>query len=146
MVNDDNLEYGTEGGNNTQDKIFLLSIDEVSNSAYGFLPYADDSNSYVEDKARQRTNTAYVNNGGIIQSDWVKDNAEDYVKTYGDYWWWLRSPGDDSLYAALVHDYGNVYRDGNCVYSSYNADWPALHNNLSSSSTWSMAESVTVQR
>lgn len=146
VVNDDNPEYGTEGGNNTQDKIFLLSIDEVSNSVYGFLPYADDSNFDVYDKARQRTNTAYVNNGGIIQSGWMKDNAEDYVKKYGGYYWWLRSPGYYSGGAAFVDDCDGVYRFGASVtYNDY-AVCPALHINLSSSSTWSMAESVTVQR
>ena len=29
VVNNDNAQYGTNGGNNTKDKIFLLSIDEV---------------------------------------------------------------------------------------------------------------------
>lgn len=29
VVNNDNMEYGTKGGNNTKDKVFLLSVDEV---------------------------------------------------------------------------------------------------------------------
>ena len=36
VVNEDNPTYGTEGGNNTQDKVFLLSIGEVTNPDYGF--------------------------------------------------------------------------------------------------------------
>ncbi|MDR1800653.1 MAG: DUF6273 domain-containing protein, partial [Lachnospiraceae bacterium] len=30
LLNSDNPEYGTAGGNSTADKIFLLSLDEVS--------------------------------------------------------------------------------------------------------------------
>ena len=30
VINNDNAEYGTKGGNNTKDKLFLLSIDEVN--------------------------------------------------------------------------------------------------------------------
>ena len=41
IVNQDNPVYGTEGGNNTFDKIFLLSLSEVSEQQdgekYGFL-------------------------------------------------------------------------------------------------------------
>ena len=41
VINDDNINYGTEGGNNTSDKIFLLSENEVCNSSkalpYGFV-------------------------------------------------------------------------------------------------------------
>ena len=30
VINNDNVQYGTKGGNNTKDKLFLLSIDEVN--------------------------------------------------------------------------------------------------------------------
>ena len=36
VVNEDNSYYGTEGGVNTTDKVYLLSIAEASNTAYGF--------------------------------------------------------------------------------------------------------------
>ena len=39
VVNDDNPTHGTEGGNNTTDQIFLLSIAEAQNSSY----FADNS-------------------------------------------------------------------------------------------------------
>ena len=35
IVNQDNPDYGTEGGNNTSDKIFLLSLSEVSEQQDG---------------------------------------------------------------------------------------------------------------
>ncbi|MBE6966734.1 MAG: hypothetical protein E7441_11960, partial [Ruminococcaceae bacterium] len=34
VVNDDNPDYQTEGGNNTTDKVFLLSIEEARNTSY----------------------------------------------------------------------------------------------------------------
>lgn len=30
VINNDNAQYGTKGGNNTKDKLFLLSIDEIN--------------------------------------------------------------------------------------------------------------------
>ena len=36
VVNEDNPYYGTEGGVNTTDKVYLLSIAEACNTAYGF--------------------------------------------------------------------------------------------------------------
>ena len=54
----DNSTEGTVGGNDTTDKIFLLSYDEVVNPEYGF------SSSDWPDEARQRRETAYVAEGG----------------------------------------------------------------------------------
>lgn len=77
VVNDDNPTYGTEGGNDTTDKIFLLSIEEVQNADYGF----------TDNSSRIATNTAYVAGGGKIGSSYMNGVGE------ADYWW-LRSPGD----------------------------------------------------
>ena len=82
VVNDDNPRLHTEGGNNTTDKIFLLSIEEVENKAY----FADQ-NSLIA------TNTAYVGGGGELGNQKL-----DGVGKADD--WWLRSPGG-------VNDRGN---------------------------------------
>lgn len=74
VVNDDNPDYNTEGGENTNDKIFLLSIAEAQNSSY----FADDS-------SRIATNTAYVAGGGKIGSSYMNGVGEAG-------YWWLRSP------------------------------------------------------
>ncbi len=129
VVNEDNPKYGTEGGNDTLDKIYLLSISEVSNAAYGFLPYKNESNN---DNARKRTNTAYVAAGGTIGSSTA--------------WWWLRSPGRDSYRAADVDSYSDVHRFGFYVNGSGGAVCPALHLNLSSTNVWSNAGTVTIER
>ena len=140
VVNEDNPEYGTEGGNDTLDKIYLLSISEVSNAAYGFLPYKNESDNYICDNARKRTNTAYVAAGGTIGSSYMSSAG------FND-WWWLRSPGYCSDYAADVISDGDVNRDGNNVlYGDNEAVCPALHLNLSSTNVWSNAGTVTIER
>jgi hypothetical protein len=74
VVNDDNPDYYTEGGNDTTDQIFLLSIAEAQNSSY-----------FVDDASRISTNTAYVAGGGKIGGNMHGVGEADY--------WWLRSPG-----------------------------------------------------
>lgn len=39
LDNADNQFYGTSGGNETTDKVFLLSLEDISNTAYGFSNY-----------------------------------------------------------------------------------------------------------
>lgn len=136
----------TEGGRNTKDKIFLLSVDEVSNSAYGFLPYKDSDTNRIEDAARLRTNTVYVNNGGTIQSEWMKKYGQFYVEKDGGFCWWLRSPGNNEYNVdnASVDSCGSILKYG-FVPTNY-AVCPALHLKLSSSTVWSMADSVMVTR
>ncbi len=147
VVNKDDPELGTEGGRDTKNEIFLLSVDEVSNSVYGFLPYKDSDTNCIEDAARLRTNTAYVNNGGTVRSEWMKENGPFFVEKDGGYWWWLRSPGSNEYYGvdnASVNSCGSILKYG-LVPTKY-AVCPALHLNLSSSTVWSMADSVMVTR
>ena len=125
-MNDDNPYYDTEGGVNTTDKVYLLSIAEASNTAYGF-----NGEFRTESETRVATNTAYVaGKDGMSAVDG----------------WWLRSPGDNSFYASNVGDYGYDgygYSVGHVVYSVRDAVRPALHLNLSSSTLWSYAGKVT---
>ena len=53
-----NPNYSTSGGNDTKDKIFLLSIAEAKNTAYGFV------NNPNSTPTRRSANTAYVYGGG----------------------------------------------------------------------------------
>ena len=61
VVNDDNPHYGTEGGENTTDKVYLLSIAEASNTAYGF---DGDFLASSSSKTRAAKNTAYAKECG----------------------------------------------------------------------------------
>ncbi len=132
IVNADNPEYGTEGGNDTTDKVYLLSLDEVLNPGYGF---ASDADEYAE--SRRAKNTAYAEAQGAHT-----DTSTEYA---GNGNWWLRSPGDDSHgpYAIAVPYYGCVILDGGYVSWTDNAARPALHLNLSSVSEWSYAGKIS---
>ena len=137
VVNHDNPEYGTEGGNDTTDKVYLLSLDEVENSSYGFVSHNSTS------ATRVAVNTAYTAGGGEIRSEYMNSagKAED---------WWLRSSGSyGSDYASCVRGNGSVHAGGDGVdYDKYGVR-PALHLNLKASSdavsasSWSYAGSVT---
>ena len=121
VVNDDNPTHGTEGGNNTTDKIFLLSIAEANNGSY-----------FANDSSRIATNTAYVAGGGKIGG---------YVNGVGkaDYWW-LRSPGKyDDLAADVTHK-GGVFSYGLNVYGENLAVRPAFNLDLNSVLFTSAAE------
>ena len=118
VVNDNNPTYGTEGGNTTTDKIFLLSIAEAQNSSY-----------FADDNSRIATNTAYAKEQG----------AHTYSSTgAGD--WWLRSPGYGDIDAALVDGDGCLYRLGFSVGNIDVCVRPAFNLNLNSVLFTSAAE------
>ena len=128
VVNDDNPYYGTEGGENTTDKVYLLSIAETSNTAYGF-----NGEFGTESETREAKNTAYAKECGAWE-------------TYeGNGCWWLRSPGDNSRSASDVYSGGYGDDTGGTVDIDGGAVRPALHLNLSSSTLWSYAGKVTAK-
>ena len=115
VVNDDNPDYNTEGGNDTTDQIFLLSIEEVQNADYGF----------TDDSSRIATNTAYVAGGGKIGSSYMNGVGEAG-------YWWLRSPGSRVDLAASVLSDGGVFSYGFYVYYGSYAVRPAFNLDLTS--------------
>ncbi len=130
VVNEDNPDHGTEGGRNTSDKVFLLSIGEAMNPLYGFTSSKDST------ATREAVNTAYVAAGGKIGSGFMSDAGS------ADYWW-LRSSGYSSDDASYVNDIGYVLTGGDYVCINDYAARPALHLNLSSDSGWSYAGTVS---
>ncbi len=130
VVNDDNLYYDTEGGENTTDKVYLLSIAEASNTAYGFYGVFR-----AVSETREAKNTAYAKECGASTST--------STECEGNGWWWLRSPDNDSDRASNVGSDGYGYYSGDHVSSDSSAVRPALHLNLSSSNLWSYAGKVT---
>ena len=129
VVNNNNIYSGTMGGKNTSDKVFLLSESEVyktdAAAGYGF---AKDDDTY--DEARRSWCSTYAYAMGT------------WKNTKGNVWWWLRSPGYNSDFAAGVSRYGWVYSHGDDVYNSNDGVRPALHLNLSSSNLYSYAGTV----
>ena len=102
VQNADNPEYGTSGGADTEDRIFLLSLEEAER-------YFED------DEDRQAFPTEYAVAKGI----WV------WEKT-GTVWWWLRSPGSNSSTAAGVLADGSLGLYGFDVSNFRYAVRPAL--------------------
>lgn len=84
---ENNSPDGTWFGTDTGDKIFILSFDDVINSAYGF-----DSSKSEFDEARKLKGTDYSKCQGVYISQ-------------GYPYWWLRTPGNaEAVY--LVSSYG----------------------------------------
>ena len=116
LINKDNSKYGTQGGKNTSDKLFLLSLSEVDETEeskeYGFW----------DKKTRKCKN----------------DNFSEET-----YFWWLRSPGNSSHDAAGVYYYGWVFGYGYDVQELTGGIRPALYLNLSSSKLFSYAGTIS---
>lgn len=81
---------GTDGGENTTDRIFLLAVDEVTQ----YFP---------KESLRRAPVTEYA-----------KEQGAEYDKN-GNGWWWLRTPGKTQDMAAGVHTAGGVNYDGRDV-------------------------------
>ena len=81
--------YDTTGGNDTEDQIFLLSYKESD------LYFASN-----EDRMCVPTDYAVVN--GVWTNDYFQVNGRPTGV------WWLRSPGFDQYYAALVRSGGSL--------------------------------------
>lgn len=139
VINDNNISYGTAGGNTNSDKVFLLSESEVYHTdtaaKYGFTK--TDS---IDDEARRSRCSTYAYAMGTYRQNSI--NAS-YKKYNGNIYWWLRSPGRFSDYAAGVNWYGWVDRYGYDVYHYIAGVRPALHLNLSSSNFYSYAGTVS---
>lgn len=116
LINKDNSKYGTQGGKNTSDKLFLLSLSEIDETEeskeYGFW----------DKKTRKCKN----------------DNFSEET-----YFWWLRSPGNSSHDAAGVYYYGWVFGYGYDVQEAAGGIRPALYLNLSSSDLFSYAGTIS---
>ncbi len=112
VVNDDNPRNGTDGGNNTNDKLFLLSFAEATNPAYGF-----NSSYMAYDTARCAQGSDYAIRQGL---NVYEENSD----------WWLRTPGDDQYHACTVI-LGFVFAYTSVSYSSAGVR-PAFKINLSS--------------
>ena len=104
-VNKKNSVFGTDGGNDTLDQIFLLSMDEVNNYFSSLT-------------ARQATATAHAIQQGAFSNK------------SGHTWWWLRSPGDDKKHVAFVYGGGSINNSGEIVTYDSGTIRPALWLNL----------------
>lgn len=101
--NPDNQWYGSKGGVDTMDRVFLLSLEEV-------CTYFGDSRSKLQ-------------NRGKNQRYWFErkdeNNSKRIAKLQGKewgWWWWLRSPGRVNVKAVYIFGTdGNIGIQGNNI-------------------------------
>ncbi|MCR5685260.1 MAG: fibronectin type III domain-containing protein [Lachnospiraceae bacterium] len=112
VENFDNVISKVSGGDDTKDKVFLLSQLEMINSDYGFAEEYD-----THDEARRCVPTAYAISQGAY-------STIGYQETERHCWWWLRSPGSIETKAMIVGIPGNLDDEG--VASAMIAVRPAM--------------------
>ncbi|MBR4287544.1 MAG: hypothetical protein IKT55_07560, partial [Clostridia bacterium] len=98
---DANPKYSTNPGNDTEDKVFLLSINE-----------ANEYFSSSDERICQPTAFAVANGA------WESDS--------GNCWWRLRSPGYGQHHATGVYNTGNIDEYGRSVTNACDAVRPAM--------------------
>ena len=111
-------QWSTSGGNNTQDRIFLLSYAEANK----YLGVTRDNSNNMESRAAP---TSYAVKKGAYTS-----GSNKTADGTASGWWWLRSPGSTQITAVNVTSGGSlngyyVSNDAGCVR-------PALWINLES--------------
>ncbi|HET6784583.1 MAG TPA: DUF6273 domain-containing protein [Erysipelotrichaceae bacterium] len=99
--NPDNNWYKADGGEDTLDKIFILSMDEVVRLYFG------DSSKLLDNPAKN-------------QRYWFQRKDENNIKRRSTYmnsiwWWWVRTPGKHNRVAVYIHGDGNIGIQGNGV-------------------------------
>jgi len=98
--NDDNPDYGIEGGNDTEDYVFLISHDECMY----YFPTKD---------SRRASPTRYCTaSGADVSGKWC--------------FWWLRTPGKFRCNAEYVFHSGRIYTYGSDVGHAQVAFRPAM--------------------
>lgn len=112
--------WGTSGGNNTQDKVFLLSYAKA-NKYFG-VEYWKNTGATDNVKSRVAPTPYAIAQGAYTSSSNM--TADSNVAG----WWWLRSPGSYRSSAAYVSPDGSL-RDHNVDYGSASVR-PALWVNI----------------
>ncbi|MBD5544479.1 MAG: Ig domain-containing protein [Lachnospiraceae bacterium] len=125
VENEDNPLVSVDGGNQTTDKVYLLSMSEVTDSDYGFCKFynMDIEEDYGWSRKTDISDYAYVR--GAMRSSSGSDQDSGH--------WWLRSPGNASNKAVRVGPGGYLYKGAGAYVSMMEyAVCPALHIKVSS--------------
>lgn len=91
--------YGSSGGEDTRDFIFLLSLEEAVRKYFG-------------DSGRNLDNRSPKQRYWFQKKDGNNDRRRAALGGYG-WWWWLRTPGRDNRRAVYIHGDGNIGIQGN---------------------------------
>jgi len=104
----DNPIYGTDGGEDTTDHLFLLSIEEAK--------------KYFSSDSERRTQIV----PDVELPQYALMPYEHYLNTTDYYDWWLRSPGESSEKAACVGRFGDIMMEGQWAYTEEVSIRPAM--------------------
>lgn len=109
--NPDNQWYATNGGIDTKDNIFLLSMEEIVCKYFG-----DSSEKLYHPGKNQKywfERKDCNNKNRVARLLWNKEQI---------WWWWTRSPGRVGVKAVYIHGDGNIGIQGNNILKGNIAD------------------------
>lgn len=141
----------TDGGKDTVDKVYLLSLAEIRNSEYGFDSQPEGYLCNGEDCWRlsqtiASTNTAYATEQGALafEEGSAREEYPSEIRAIGNtHYWWLRSPGVNGMSTTGVL-IGIVDITG----ATQNTELgirPVIHLDLSKTSLWTKGEPVSAE-
>lgn len=110
-----NTKYDMDPGAPTADRVFCLSVLQAEKY-------------FADDEARKCVPTVYAVKQGVYQYGNRDDEKQDKFKLDGQgcCWWWLRTPGTEEYYTALVSRDGSIYYEGYDPSYTYYAVRPAV--------------------
>ena len=130
VKNDSNETYRTEGGNDTLDRIRILSYYEAWH--YGFGGFFQ----WTPSRMAEATEYAKYKGCWVYQDD---DEKKDY---YNNCRWWLRTPGQVAIMASCIDYNGKGHNSGHYVTREDIGVRPALWLDLKTD-VWSYAGTVS---
>ena len=127
LENEDNPVWGADGGNETRDAVFCLSLSEAMTAKYGFIKNrfsapGSSSKQYLTgaDPSRSAVATSFIEDKEGYTGYIAGSNAD----------WWLRSPGYIRSYASRVYGGGEVNASSLSVTNRRVCVRPAIRINL----------------
>jgi len=117
LTNKDNPYTGTDGGNDTKDQVFLLSLDEAQKY---FGKNTVTKQGYTINANAACKPTAYAKSKNAMTYDFSSSYYSSEMKQFtGCCWYWLRTPGSESRRALYVNNVGEA---GYASFYCYNTD------------------------
>ena len=128
LVNEDNAYEYTDGGNDTKDKVYLLSLSDACDPVYGYCssPFTGSASRW-----QQPTDYTFVRGAYTYSSNNTGGNQ--------NCWWWIRTPGESQKKAVKIGDDGNVGKLGSWCDTPTMSVCPVVKIDLSSQE-WSLAD------
>lgn len=104
ITNNNNRDFGTDAGQNTVDRVFYLSEDDLTNKKYGFT-----NDKSIEDEGRRCFSSSYTKAMGAY---YEPDHIDYYIDPIGVTGWGARTPGEDNNHFVYVWYRGDLDNEG----------------------------------